>query len=447
MSTPVSHFVAVIGAGPAGLFGARELAQQGVRVVLINRDIKPGGLAEYGIYPDKHTMKDGLRKQFHQVLENDNITYYGNVRVGTGAELTLDDLRSLGFQAILVTAGAQGTKWLGLPGEDLRGVYHAKDVVYHYNKLPPYSERKFYFGKRCAIIGAGNVMVDISRFLIREVKVDEIVSIVRRGPGEVNFTKEEMKHIIANLDINAFETELRRVLPALQAVNETSDVGREKVLGALPKAEPKFSDTRFRFEFLTSPVRMLGQNGILSQLEVEDNILVSKDGQLKAQGTGHTRLLDVDTVIFAIGDRIDPSLGLPANSNEFFKNTSPRFPIEGHSYEAYDPASTSVIPDVFVGGWARQASEGLVGLARKDGTNAAKALLEYLKGVPAVEPNLQAVAARMESLPRPIITKAELKKLESIEQAEATKQGVPEFKFATNEEMLQAIGLAETAVK
>ena len=180
------------------------MASHGVRVVLLNRDIKPGGLAEYGIYPDKHTMKDGLRKQFHQVLDNENIAYYGNVHVGAQGDLTLADLRALGFQAILVTAGAQATKWLGLPGEDLRGVYHAKDVVYHYNKLPPYSERKFYFGKRCAIIGAGNVMVDVSRFLIREMRVDEIISIVRRGPGEVNFTKEEMKHIIANLDVNAF---------------------------------------------------------------------------------------------------------------------------------------------------------------------------------------------------------------------------------------------------
>ncbi len=443
MSIPDAHFVAVIGAGPAGLFGARELALQGVRVVLLNRDIKPGGLAEYGIYPDKHTMKDGLRKQFHQVLQNENIVYYGNVRVGVNSELTLDDLRSLGFQAILVTAGAQGTKWLGLPGEELRGVYHAKDVVYHYNKLPPFSERKFYFGKRCAIIGAGNVMVDISRFLIREMKVDEIISVVRRGPAEVNFTKEEMKHIIANLDINAFEAELRRVLPALQAVNEGTDVGREKVLGALAKADPKFADTRFRFEFLTSPVRMLGENGILKQLEVEDNILVEQDGKLKSKGTGHKRLLDVDTVIFAIGDRVDPTVGLPVASNEFIKNTSPRFPIEGYSFEAFDPVANAPIPDVFVGGWSRQASEGLVGLARKDGTNAAKAVLEYLQSLPLVQPNLQGVAEKLHRLPRPIITKTELKKLETVEEAEAARQGIPEFKYTTNEEMLQAIGLAE----
>jgi ferredoxin--NADP+ reductase len=438
-----THPVAVVGAGPAGLFGARELAGQGFEVVLFNRDIKPGGLAEYGIYPEKHTMKQGLRKQFDHVLGTPGITYYGNVKIGKEGDLTLDDLRAMGFQAILVTAGAQGTKWLGLPGEDLRGVYHAKDVVYHYNKLPPYSERKFYFGKRCAIIGAGNVMVDIARFLIRDVKADEVVSVVRRGPGEVNFTKDEMRHIIANLDVNAFEAELRRVLPSLQAINETSDVGRHKVLDALDKPDPKFADTRFRFEFLTSPVQMLGENGVMTKLEVEDNILVLKDGIPRPRGTGHKRMLDMDTVIFAIGDRVDESFGLPVARNEFVKNPAPRFPIDELSYEAYDPEKNSPISDVFVGGWSRKASDGLVGLARKDGTNAAKAVIEYLQTLPTVTADLPAIAHRMKSLPGPIITQDELEKLSAVEKAEAEKRGLPEFKFGTNDEMLQAIGLAQ----
>ncbi len=446
MSEESRHFVAVIGAGPAGLFGARELATGGASVVLFNRDIKPGGLAEYGIYPDKLTMKGGLRKQFHQVLDNEGITYYGNVKIGAHGDLSLDDLRCLGFQALLVTAGAQGTKWLGLPGEDLRGVYHAKDVVYYYNKLPPFSQKKFYFGRRCAIIGAGNVMVDISRFLIREMKVDEIVSIVRRGPGEVNFTKEEFKHIIANLDLGAFEAELRRVLPALESVGEGTDIGRHKVLDALPKADPKFADTRFRFEFLTSPVGLLGEDGILTGLEVEDNILVSRDGALKARGTGHKRVIPVDTVIFAIGDKVDAAFGLPVASNEFVKNPEPRFPVEGHSYEAYDPAANAPIPDVFVGGWSRQASEGLVGVARKDGTNAARAVLQYLQTLPPVQPGLDEVAKKMKSLPRPIITKIELQKLDAVEAAEAQRLGQEEFKFASNEEMLQALGLEQISV-
>ena len=443
MAEDNKHFVAVIGAGPAGIFGARELANQGAQVVLFNRDIKPGGLAEYGIYPDKHTMKDGLRKQFRQILENNSITYYGNVKIEANGDLTLDDLRTLGFQVILVTAGAQGTKWLGLPGEGLKGVYHAKDIVYSYNKLPPFSFKNFRFGPRCAIIGAGNVMVDISRFLIRVIKVEEVISVVRRGPGEVNFTKEEMKHIVANLDTAALESEISRVRPILESVNEDPEVGSHKILDALPKADPKFGNTRFRFEFLTSPVQMLGENGLLTKLEVEDNILVVKDGELKSRGTGHKRILDVETVIFAIGDKVDESFGLPVALNEFIKNPTPRYPVDGLSYEAFDPKTNSLIPDVFVGGWSRKASDGLVGLARKDGINAAKAVEQYLKSIQPTEPNLDGLAEKMKNLPKPIITKDEIRKLEAVEEAEAQKRGLEEFKFASNEDMLQAIGLAE----
>lgn len=441
MTEVSSYFVAVIGAGPSGLFGARELANQGARVVVFNRDIKPGGLAEYGVYPDKHKMKEGFRKQFRQALANANITYYSNVTVGGAGDLTLDDLRSLGFQAILVTVGAQSSKWLGLPGEDLEGVYHSKPVVLAYNKLPLFDQQKFNLGKSCAIIGAGNVMLDLVYYFIHEVKADEVIAVVRRGPGEVNFTKEEMTRTIANLDIDAFESEMKRILPALQAVNQDPEVGRHKVLDALPKAEPKFGNTRFRFEFLTSPVGMIGESGALKQLEVEDNILVLKDGEIKARGTGHKRTLDVDTVIFSIGDKVDASFGLPSDSNEFYKNPAPRYPIDGLSYEVFDPKTNAPIPDVFIGGWARKASEGLVGYARKDGTNASKAVWKYLQTLQPANPNLEAVAAKMKSLKKPIVTKADIQKLEAVEAAEAQKRGLEEFKFATNDEMLQAMGL------
>ncbi|MCC7116978.1 MAG: FAD-dependent oxidoreductase [Anaerolineales bacterium] len=424
--------VAVIGAGPSGLFAARELATHGVRVLLFNRDIKAGGLAEYGIYLDKYTMKSGLRKQFRQALEQPNLEYYGNLLIGAHGDLTLEQLRAFGFDAILVTTGAQGTKWLGLPGEDLEGVYHAKDVVFSYNQLPPFSQKKFRFGKKCAIIGAGNVMVDIARFLIHYQHVDEITAIVRRGPNEVNFTKEEMKHLISYLDLNGFEAEMARVLPVLQALPQDPELGRQKVLEALPKADPKTKPTHFHFDFLASPTAMFGENGKLTQLEVEDNALTLKDGEVKARGTGQKRLLDVETVIFAIGDKVDESFGLPTERNEFIKNPNPKFPEEGVSYE-------TPLEGVFVGGWSRKASEGLVGVARKDGINAAKAVLKYLETRPAQSADVATIRAALSALGKPIITKADLKKLEGIEAEEAKKRGLEDFKFSSNAEMLEAL--------
>ena len=433
-----NYFVAVIGAGPAGLFAARELANQGVHVAIFNRDIKPGGLAEYGIYPEKHSMKEGLRKQFRQTLDMANIDYYGNVSVGANGDLTLDEIRALGFDAVLVSAGAQGTKWLGLPGEDLEGVYHAKDIVYFYNKLPPFSQKNFRFGKRCAIIGAGNVMVDIARHLINVQKVEEVTAVVRRGPAEVNFTKEEMKHLISYLNIEEFERELDRVRPVLAEINQNRVIGQHRVLEALAKADPKTENAKFKFDFLASPTAMYGENGMLTKLEVEDNILVEKDDKVSAKGTGKKRTLDVDTVIFAIGDKVDEAFGLPTQWNEFVKTTEPRFPVEGISYE-------TTTEGIFVGGWSRKASEGLVGYARRDGTNAGKAVFQYLQTKQFGNASAETIAEKMKSFNKPAILKEDIKRLEEVEDEEAKKRGVEEYKFASNEEMLQAMGLVETA--
>ncbi len=433
------YFVAVVGAGPAGLFGARELANQGVRVALFNRDIKPGGLAEYGIYPNKYTMKNGLRKQFRQVLDLPNLDYFGNVSVGEQGDLSLDDLRALGFQSILVTAGAQGTKWLGLPGEDLVGVYHAKDVVYYYNQLPPYSQKSFRFGKRCAVIGAGNVMLDIAHYLIREKKVEEVIAIVRRGPAEVKFDKKEMEYVIDNLDQAELDAEINRVTPIMQAVHQDPAAARTMILEALPKALTKVSDTKFRFEFLASPVQMLGDSdGNLTQVEIEDNILIEKNGDTKPKGTSNKRRLEVETVVFAIGDKVDDTFGLPVEWNEFVKSENPRYPVDGNSFE-------TPFEDVFVGGWSRKASSGLVGYARKDGTNASKAVSQYLQTKQPIEVSSDTLLEKLRGLGKPIIMKDDIKKLEAIESAEAKKRGLEAFKFDSNEEMLQAMGFMETA--
>jgi ferredoxin--NADP+ reductase len=439
--------VAVVGAGPAGLFAARALANAGAAVVLFNRDIKPGGLAEYGIFFSKLKMKDGLRRQFQQILDMPSILYEGGLTIGQKGDLSLAELRALGFQAILVTAGAQGTKWLGLPGEDLLGVYHAKDIVYSYNHLPPFSQQKFRVGRRLALIGVGNVMLDVAHWAVRYLKVDEIVAVARRGPAEVKFAKKEMEAVACNLDLRALDAEIKRVTPAMQAIGQDPRAAKAYILSALPKAEAPVSQTRMRFDFLASPSRIVGgERGEVRGLEVEDTLLIPHDsGEPQAKRTGTKRLIEVDTVIFCIGDRVDEGLGLPVRKNEFIKSPNPRFPVEGVSFEAYNPDLGRSIDRVFVAGWSREASHGLVGVARKDGENGAAAVVQFLQNQPALlnpQGILDELEKRLGRLEKPVVHKTDLVRLLDQERCEAQRLGIEEFKFDSNEAMLKAMQLA-----
>ena len=101
------HLVAMVGAGPAGIYGARKLTEAGHRVVLINRDIKPGGLAEYGIFVDKEKMKTGLRKQFKRILSDPKVFYLGHVMVGQNQPLSLKDLDIANHHSIRLRIGVK----------------------------------------------------------------------------------------------------------------------------------------------------------------------------------------------------------------------------------------------------------------------------------------------------------------------------------------------------
>jgi ferredoxin--NADP+ reductase len=170
------------------------------------------------------------------------------------------------------------------------------------------------------------------------------------------------------------------------------------------------------------------------------------DGDTKAKGTGVKRVIDVDTVIFCIGDKVDDTFGLPVKWNQFVKSDKPRFPVDGISYEVMDPASGTLIEDIFVAGWAREASHGLVGVARKDGENGAQVVLQYLRTLkPVDDPQavMENVRRLLQKLEKPVISKEAVQRLEAIEQAEAERRMLEEFKFATNEEMLAAIGVTQ----
>lgn len=434
--------VSIIGAGPAGLFAAEKLTTLGYSVVIFNRDIKPGGMAEYGIYPEKHAVKDGLRRQFNNILTSDQIYYYGNIQVGEERALTIPQILARGVPAVLVACGAQGTKWLGIPGEKLNGVYHAKDVVYHYNRLPPFSTMPINIGKRVVIVGAGNVMADVARYLVSQPQVEEVHICARRGPAEVKFTRKELGTIIHAIDFAALNAEFDRVAPIMRAVGQEPEKELEFFNSTEFKETPSTGNGRIFMHFLSSPTEILGDDsGRVCGLRLENNTLVGEPDNTSARGLGSMWTLDTDTVIFAIGDKVENKLGLPVLKNDYQHTLEPNYPVDGHSYEAADAASGKPWPGVFLAGWSRLASNGLVGNAKKDGLNAAAAIDQYLHSGNFPGVSLQEIDALVSRFDFPVVRKGDLQRLIEAERKRAEISDPERAKFLTNDEMLQVMGL------
>ncbi len=455
MSTQARN-VAIIGAGPASIYGAGKLAKAGHKVTIINRDIKPGGLAEYGIYPNKYKMKRGLRRMFSRILSHENIRYYGNVTVGEQADVSLDEVRACGFDAIVVAVGAQGTKWLGLPGEDGEGVYHAKDLVYHYNSLPPFSEQDFVIGEHVTVVGFGNVALDIVHWLVCEQKVESATIVARRGPNERASTPKELKLVSGAIDTEQVAAEFDAIRDNLVSLGQDP----EEVMADLIKYKEEPLETQtptaFRMRFLRSPARIArGDDGDVTALVCEHTEMTpprKEGGRPGVNRLGEFEEIPCDTVIFAIGDAIEPSIGLPLDPEWGSTFATVPDPWEGNPeaprYSVWDPEREEPMWGTFVVGWARKASDGLVGKARADAETGCEEILAYLAGDLGEDLTEEPVAAqevvahleqRLRARSIAWVDLDGVSKIEEIESKEADERDLPEFKFRSNDAMLEII--------
>lgn len=442
-----AHVVVIVGAGPAGMSVANLLSKAGHEVVILNRDIKFGGLAEYGIFPSKLKLRRGLRKTYWEILDRPNVHYFGNVSVGNNKDLTVEELRSLGASALVFATGAQGTKTIGVEGDTAAGVYHAKDVVYHFNRLPGYSQRPFEMGRRVAIIGVGDVMVDIAHWLIRYKKVEQVTAIARRGPAERKYNPKEIRAICANIDREALANEFDRIRSRLEAIGQNPDRILKEMTDDFTKCDSPVSQTKMGFRFLASPKRVLtdGQNRVRA-LELEETKLELKGQDCSAVGLKQYYEFPCDSVVFAVGDKVDETLGLPYKNGAFITNPI----LTGNEpddalFQAYDEASGKVVEGVFLAGWARKASEGLVGIAKRDGEWCAEVLTRYLESQPLRErAQIEELLGRLRSFfhergVRAVVAE-DVRLLEAAEkECRETADCIGEFKFSTTEEMLECI--------
>jgi len=445
MTTQQKHVIIVAGAGPAGMAVAASLGKAGHDIIILNRDIKFGGLAEYGIFPSKLKLRGGLRKQYWELLEQPNVHYLGNVSIGKGKDLTVEEVRALGASAVVFSIGAQGTKAIGVEGDSAKGVFHAKDVVYHFNRLPGFGDRPFDMGKHVAVIGAGDVMVDIAHWLTRYKKVERVTAIVRRGPAERKYNPKEIRAVCSNMDLDGIKKEFARIKDRLAAVGQNPDEIHKGLLDEFTKCESTGSNTQMGFRFLASPKRILvdGNNRVRG-LEMEDNKLEPKGEDTAAVGLKQFYEFPCDSVVFAVGDKVDDTVGLPYKGGMFVTNPSKTSNDPDDSlFQAYDEATGKVLDGVFLAGWARKASEGLVGVAKRDGDWCAEVVTRYLatktagSQARAVLDKLHAILKDRKSRP------VDVKGLRALEAAERTHKGatdcIGEFKYVTNQEMLTLI--------
>jgi ferredoxin--NADP+ reductase len=440
------HFVIVVGAGPAGLAVANVMSKQGHEVVVLNRDIKFGGLAEYGIFPNKHKLRGGLRKGYWEILTRPNVHYFGNVIIGHGYHLTVAELRALGPSAVVFSTGAQGTKTIGVEGDTATGVYHAKDCVYHFNLLPGFSTRPFEMGQRVAVIGIGDVMVDIAHWLSSRKRVAEVHVIVRRGPAERKYNPKEIRAVCAYIDQESLDKEFARVGARMEAVGQPPEKVRSEMRAEFTKCEPPESQTQMRFHFLSSPKRILtdAQNRVTG-LELEDTKLEVKGADTAAVGLKTYDSLPCDSVVFAVGDRVDEAVGLPYKNGLFVTNPHrTQNDPDDSLFQAYDEAAGSILPGVFLCGWARKASEGLVGVAKRDGEWCSEVVTRYLadKQPPTageLSQKLQQLETLLQERQPDLVRADDLVALSQMEQQEGQRRDIEEFKFPTSEDMLAAI--------
>jgi len=444
MSGTQAHVVIVAGAGPAGMAVASALSKAGHEIIILNRDIKFGGLAEYGIFPSKLKLRGGLKKQYWELLQQKNVHYFGNVSIGNEKDLTVEDVRGLGASAVVFTIGAQGTNAIGVEGDSAQGVFHAKDVVYHFNRLPGFGDRPFDVGKHVAVIGAGDVMVDIAHWLVRYKKVERVTAIVRRGPVERKYNPQEIRSICANMDLEGIKAEFERIKDRLVKIGQNPNEVLQAFTHEFTKCEPKVSETKMGFRFLASPKRILvGGDNRVRGLEMEDNRLDPKGQDTVAVGLKQYYEFPCDSVVFAVGDKVDETVGLPYKNGMFTTNPNKTGNDPDDAlFQAYDESMGAVMDGVFLAGWARKAGEGLVGVAKRDGDWCAEVVERYLRTQSGKDAKI--VLDRLHMLFRKRQSRSvDMNGLRALDAAECSFVGkvdcIGEFKFSANQDMLKYI--------
>ncbi len=414
--------VAIIGAGPAGVYAADILtkAERGFELAidLFDRYPAPYGLIRYGVAPDHPRIK-GIVKALHKVLDRGDIRFFGNVDYGT--DLSIAELREH-YDAVIFATGAVNDADLNIPGIELEGSHGGADFVSWYDGHPDVPRSWPLEATDIAVLGNGNVALDVARVLSKHPEdllateipdnvhaglaaspVTDVHVFGRRGPAQVKFTPLELRELSHSRDVDIvlypedFEfdaasdaliksnNQVKTMVGTLANWLIEQEEREERGQGAAATASGR-PRRRLHLHFLHSPVEVTGTDGKVAGIRFERQEL---DGTGNARGTGELVDYPVQAVYRAIG-----YFGSALPEIEYDGRTGTVPNLEG---KVLDAAGTQV-PGLYATGWIKRGPVGLIGHTKSDAAETIAHLLADLNQLPvAANPAPEAVPALLEA--------------------------------------------------
>jgi ferredoxin--NADP+ reductase len=370
--------VAIIGAGPAGFYAAEALhkASTAIRIDMFDRLPTPHGLVRGGVAPDHPKIKS-VSRVFDRIASHPGFRFAGNVTVGR--DVTPAELRAH-YDVVIYAIGAQTDRTLGIPGEELVGSHAATELVGWYNGHPDYREASFDFGAdSAAVVGLGNVAMDVVRILARPVeelattdiaehaletlrgsRISTLYVLGRRGPVQGAFTTPELRELgeLEGVDVLVDPRDLE-LDPISAAQLESSDdrtlAKNLDVLRSWADRGPSGAPRRIIFRFCVSPVEVLGTAGRVAGLRIVRNRLEDDgEGGLRAVATTEDEVLDVGLIFRSVGYRGVAIPGVPFDpQRSIFPNAEGRLVTEAGSGISLD--------GIYACGWIKRGPSGVIG--------------------------------------------------------------------------------------
>jgi ferredoxin/flavodoxin---NADP+ reductase len=455
--SPTDLRVAIVGSGPAGFYAAEALqkAAPGIRIDLIDRLPTPFGLVRGGVAPDHPKIKS-VTRIFDRIASQPGFRFLGHVQVGQ--DVTVEELRAR-YDVLILCYGADSDRTLGVPGEHLAGSHAATEFVAWYNGHPDYAAASFDLTQRAAaIVGIGNVAMDVSRILAKPVpvlattdlaehalqalatsSVATVHIVARRGPVQAACTTPELRELgeLEGVDVvvDPRDLELDEASVAqLAAMEDRNPAKNLEVLREWAARPGTGAPRQIVLHFNASPVALTGADHVESMTIVRNRLESDGQGGVRAVATDETTDIPVGLVFRSVGYKGRALAGVPFDARG---GVVPN--IDGRVVE--QAGSATVVPGVYVAGWIKRGPQGIIGTNKLCAADTvAQVLADATSGaIPRASDDLSSLDALLAERGVMVTNWADWQALDQAEQARGAAAGRSRTKITDVREMLSVI--------